>query len=67
MALSVRDEKGRRVIYVRDGKLAIARFPDMTDEMKEYLLDSYGDLTDGDVERLRLFLNYESEEEEFCV
>jgi len=67
MSVLVTDPKGRTVISIRGDDVAIARFDDLDDDFKEYLVNVYSQLTTGDVERFRKFLNYEEEEDEFCV
>jgi hypothetical protein len=64
----IRDEKGRDIVKINDqGRIAIARFPDMSLTAKEYLLNLYKDVTKEDPEKLKNFLDYKTEENEFCV
>lgn len=63
----IKDEKGRDAMRVNGrGGIAIARYPDLSDKMKEYIIAVYGESTSGDVEELRKFLNYDGENNEFC-
>ena len=64
----IRDEKGRDIVKINgQGRIAIARFPDMTLITKEYVINLYKDVTKEDPEKLKDFLDYKSEENEFCV
>jgi len=62
----VRDDKGRVIVRERDSKVAIARFPDMDIKTKKYVANVYADLTKKDAQKAMKFLNYESNENEFC-
>lgn len=62
----VKDDKGRVVVRERGSKVAIARFPDMDRKTKEYVANVYADLTREDAQKAMKFLNYESDENEFC-
>ena len=69
MAFEVRDEQDRVIIIANDkGKIAISRFPDLSDEYKEYIIGIYVESTGEDSDKVRKFLNYEDEggSEEFC-
>lgn len=64
----IRDEKGRDIIKINDkGRVAFARYPDSSLKTKEYIIALYKEITNGDPEKLREFLDYKSEENEFCV
>ena len=42
MAFEVADDKDRVIISANDnGKIAIARFPDLSEEYKEYIIKTY--------------------------
>jgi hypothetical protein len=67
MSFVLTDEKDRVIASVSDeGKIAVSRQPDMTQEMKEYIVDVFSDLTGQDPQEIMAFLNYEEEEELFC-
>jgi len=58
------DEKGRLLFILKDNKIAYGRFPDMSDEAKEFILHM---LSDPDSKKkAENYLNYKSEENEFC-
>lgn len=62
-----KDDKGRPIIKINDlGELVVGRYVDMTDECKDYISTLYSELTGTDVKKIRTFLNYESDEGEFC-
>jgi hypothetical protein len=64
----IRDEKGRSIIKINDkGRIAIARFPDLSKQMKECIIDLYGEVTNEDPIKLMEFLDYKCENNEFCV
>lgn len=64
----IRDEKGRDIVKINDqGRIAIARFPDMSLTTKDYVMNLYKDVTKEDPEKLKNFLDYKTEENEFCV
>jgi len=68
MNFEVKDAQDRVVIKIDDaGNLGVARFPDLPEEFKTYVIEIYKELTDEDPEALRRFLDYEEEEDEFCV
>lgn len=65
--MKIKDEKGRTVIAVnKKGKIAIARFPDLSDEFKDYLVKTAVVVTDIDPQKLRDFLDFKTDQNEFC-
>jgi len=68
MNIVVKDNRGRDIMRISEkGKLAIARYPDYSEKAKQFLISVYTDVTKGDPEKLREFLDYRSDENEFCV
>ena len=64
----IQDEKGRDIIVINDkGETAFARFPDLDVETKEYMIEVYREISNEDSQKLRDFLDYKSDEDEFCV
>lgn len=64
----IRDDKGREIVKINDnGRIAIARFPDLSPITREYVLALYREVTAEDPKELINFLDYKSEENEFCV
>lgn len=69
LALSIKDKKGRDVIVVsKDGEIALARYPDLTEPEIKYILEIYSNLCldDEEVKRKGRFLRYDDEDDEFC-
>ena len=64
--LTVKDKKERILFEAKNGRCIIARFLDMSQDTKDSLIELYVDLTGGNGDRVRKFLNFESEEQEFC-
>ena len=68
METIIKDDKDRDIIIIRNnGQMVIARFPDMQQSIKDYIISLYKDSTDEDETKLRDFLDYKTEEDEFCV
>lgn len=71
--LQIKDKKGRIVLKINEfGKIAIARFPDITEKEKNNLLKIceaiIQDNTNfkSDMEKIKAFINFESDDDEFC-
>lgn len=63
----IRDEKGRDIIRIsHKGRMAVARYPDMNDKIKDYIVRIYVKTTRRDTKEIIDFLNYIGEENEFC-
>jgi hypothetical protein len=63
-----KDEKDREIIrYNREGKGAIARYPDMTSELKDVISKIWFDRTGKNKDETLRYLDYKSEENEFCT
>lgn len=61
------DEKGRPIIKINDhGEMVIGRYVDMTPICKDYVSSVYCELTGKNKAEVMDFLNYESNEGEFC-
>ena len=65
-SLIIRDNKNNILLEIKDGRCIIARFLDMSQKTKDSIVDLYVDLTNEDGDKVRKFLNFESEEQEFC-
>lgn len=67
---TIEDEKKRTIIILSEaGEVAIARFPDMSDKLKELIIGFYeisAVREASEVERLKQFLNYKTNEHKFC-
>jgi len=67
MSFQVIDDKSRPLISVNDkGRVAIARYPDMDDECKQYIAETYSELTGEDEDSVLAFLDYKKEENQYC-
>jgi hypothetical protein len=65
METIITDEKDREILKISEsGRIAAARFPDMHSSTKDYIVSLF---PVKDQEKLRLFLDYKSDEDEFCV
>jgi len=64
----VKDDDGRVLVRAKGGRVGIARFPDMDEKTKKYIAQVYADLTGFGFAREKAmdFLNYETNENEFC-
>ena len=68
MSVVIKDPKGREVVKINNnGRMAIARFPDMDEKFKVYIIDLYKEMTNENPQELKDFLDYKTEENEFCV
>ena len=64
MQTRIQDNKGRDIIILSDnGKIAVSRFPDLSEEEKDYIVELYlqPPFTGKDEEEIRAFLNYEND------
>jgi len=67
MSFQVIDDKSRPLISVNDkGGIAIARYQDMDDECKQYIVETYSELTGENKTDVLAFLNYEEETNQYC-
>ena len=68
MAFEVKDDKGRVLLHMNSkGKLALGRFPDLTENEISELVGLYCELDSSAVpEEIEKFLRFEEEEEKFC-
>lgn len=65
---SFSDEKGRIVMSISsDGRMVAGRYPDMDDECKEFIVQTFEELINQDAEKTRRFLNFEDDEDVFCT
>lgn len=64
--LNIVDGKDRVLIKVRDGRVLIARYADMDESTKKAILEFYVEFTGEDPTRARNFLDFNTEEAEFC-
>jgi len=68
MSIVITDDKERVIIKINNGKIAAARYIDLDEGIKDYVVDLYRELIGmEDAEKLKKFLNFEEENDEFCV
>ena len=63
----IKDKKGRELVKI-DSKqrMAIARYPDLDEVTKKYIVSMYLELTGKKDSKLIDFLNYKTKQNEFC-
>jgi len=68
MSYEVKDKKGRVLLHIsRKGKLALSRFPDLTEEEVSNLVELYCELDEGsDPVEIEKYLRFEEDDEKFC-
>jgi len=68
MSFEVKDQKGRVLIHMsKKGKLALSRFPDLTNKEVNGLSQLYCQLdSSANPIEIEKFLRFEEEEEKFC-
>ncbi len=64
--IRITDEKGRTLLKVRDGRVLVARFDNMTDNTKSLIINLYREIAGEDIDGIKDFLEYKSEDFEFC-
>jgi len=66
MACSVTDKKGRNVLHINSqGKVALARYKDLSGEEIDALAKMYNEITGKSIEDALSFLKFE-DKEKFC-
>ena len=64
--LNIVDSKNRQLITVKDGRVLIGRYMNMDNSTKNAILEFYTEFTGEDPTRAKDFLDFKSEEAEFC-
>ena len=65
--LTVKDINGKTLVKVNEnGKMAIARYPNMSEKTIGYVLDVCADMGRKNSDEIRDFLLYNNDEYEFC-
>jgi trans-2-enoyl-CoA reductase len=64
--LEISDKKGRTLIKMKCDRVLVARYPEMSEEIKKIIVDFYTEFTGENSQRVIDFLNYNNEELEFC-
>ena len=63
---TILDDKERTLLKRKGDNIALARFSDLDEKLKKYLAELYAELTGEDIEEAKMFLNYNTEKNEFC-
>ena len=68
MDVVVRDQKKRVILSINDkGSIAVARFAKMDERTIDYVVKIYSDVTNEDPQKLRDFLTFREDNDEFCA
>ena len=63
----IEDEQGKLLLILnKNGEIAVSRFPDMPEETKNMVVQLYAEMTGQSENNIRDFLDYTSDENEFC-
>jgi len=66
-SLLIKDSKGREILKINEkGQIAAGRYPDLDKKLKSYVVKLYSELTGKPKKEVLAFLNYRTEENEFC-
>jgi len=64
--VQISDKDGKTLMKVRGGRVLVARYPNMSQQMKDTVIEFYTEFTGEAPERIKEFLDFENEEFEFC-
>ena len=62
----ISDNKGRILLQVRGDRILVARFPKMSNSVKQAITEFFVTLTDNDSSSIMDFLNFKRDSSEFC-
>lgn len=66
MYSEIKDKKGRTLMHINaQGKVALTRFKDLSDEEIDKIAEIYHAVTQNDIEEAKKFLRFEGDEK-FC-
>jgi len=66
MSLILTDEKEREILRIKAGKILVSRYNDLGNEYKDLIVELYSDMTKEDPCKIRDFLDFKNEENQFC-
>ena len=68
MSMEIKDKRGRVVLHInRKGKLALSRYPDLSEEEVNAIAEVYCELdSEANSQEIVDFLRFEEENEKFC-
>ena len=64
--MKIFDEKNREIFEIKAGKIIIFRYNDLSDEYKDFIATLYSEMTGENPSKSKDFLNFRSEENQFC-
>ena len=64
--LCLKDKEGRTLLTVQGGRVLVARFPEMDNDLKDAIWHFYREITGDNDKRIKDFLDYNSDENDFC-
>ena len=65
--VEIRDSKDRVVMKQNDkGQVLLGRYEDLEPDIRDFAIDSFCDITGHDKDRVRMFMNFETDENAFC-
>ena len=65
-SINIVDDKGRTLLKVKGDRILVGRLHDMTQNVKEALVEFYTELTGEEPNKIRGFLNFENDDMDFC-
>ena len=61
------DAKDRVIMKQNDkGRVLLGRYEDLDPDIKDFAIDTFCELTGNEINRVRRFMNFESDENAFC-
>ena len=64
--LQISDKDGKALLKIQGDRVLVARYPKMSQQTKQKVIEFYTELTGEYSERIKDFLDYKNEEFEFC-
>jgi len=64
--ICVKDEDGKILLESKNNRVLVGRSVGMSEETKQMILEFFIELTGEDGKRIKAFLDFESDENEFC-
>jgi len=64
--VNILDKQGRTLLKVKNDRILVARFPDMSEAIKDLVVYYYKELGGRDSARIRDYLDFTNDDQEFC-
>ena len=64
--VNILDKQGRTLLKVKNDRILVARFPDMSEAMKDLVVYYYTELGGRDSARIKDYLDFTNDDQEFC-